>query len=507
MARELVINVTDSETRIALLESGALAEFHVEYARKLGVVGNVYKGKVIRVLPGMQAAFVEIGLERAAFLYVADVRGHREESAALDETGDVDDTEETIEDELESEDAGGLPIEELLREGQDLMVQVMKEPLGTKGARLSSHISLPGRFLVLMPTMRHVGVSRRIEDEDERRRLKDMIEGFRSDKDYGFIVRTVAEGADDRTLKADYDFLVRLWEQVQDKYRACRAPSLVHTDLSITLRAIRDLMTADVERVVIDNAEEHEQIIGRFGETLPGLEAKIELYQGEEPIFDRYNLEMEISRALQRKVWLKSGGYIVIEQTEALTSIDVNTGRFVGKRNFEETILKTNLEAVKEIGYQLRLRNIGGIIVIDFIDMEKEPNREKVRGALIEELRNDKARTNVLQFSELGLVEMTRKRTRENLVRLLSEPCPYCEGRGFVKNRSTIGSEIFRAIRREARTAPSASITVDVHPTIASMLLESEQHTIGEIESMIARQIVIRENASFHIEQYEIHTG
>lgn len=513
MGSELVINVTEHETRVALLEHGVVTEFHVEPARKAGVVGNIYKGRVVRVLPGMQAAFVDVGLERAAFLYVADIVGHYQNAGLRLSNGDSDKIEDGLvsdtpyAEEVPLEDGAEpetVPIEQLLREGQDLLVQVAKEPLGNKGARVTSHISLPGRYLVLMPTMSHVGVSRRIEDEEERARLKAIVESMRPEPEMGFIVRTAAEEVDEDTLRTDVEFLVGLWKSISEGKQSGKAPCLVHSDLSIALRAVRDLLTSDVERVLIDNRDEHEKILRLYGEKMPWLDTKVELYESDEPLFDRFNLEIEIGRALQKKVWLKSGGYIVIEHTEALTSIDVNTGRYVGKHNFEETILKTNLEAVKEICYQLRLRNIGGIIIIDFIDMDKELNREKVYNALSESLKADKARTNVLKISELGLVEMTRKRTRENILRLLSEPCPYCDGRGFVKSRSTVCAEIFRNLHREAARTPSEALVVHVHPDIADMLYEEERVGVEELERKLGRMIIIKDQPTFHVEQYEI---
>ncbi|MCZ7581959.1 MAG: Rne/Rng family ribonuclease [Deltaproteobacteria bacterium] len=513
MASELIINVTEQETRVALLEHGALVEFHVEMAHQGQVVGNIYKGRIHRVLPGMQAAFVDIGLERAAFLYVSDVVGHYEESANTDppETLDYDEGANGGEDNAvlnhEVFPRETVPIEQLLREGQDILVQVVKEPLGTKGARVSNHVSLPGRYLVLMPTMNHVGVSRRIEDADERTRLKEMVESIRPSDDVGFIVRTVAEGVDEATLRADVEMLVGLWEQVRDRDKVGHAPTLIHSDLSIALRAVRDLLTADVERVLIDDREEYDKILELYGERLPGLNTKIELYKDDEPVFDRFNLEIEVSRAIQRKVWLKSGGYIIIEHTEALTSIDVNTGRYVGKHNFDETILKTNLEALKEICYQLRLRNIGGIIVVDFIDMSNPAHREKVQDALLELLKKDKARTNVLSFSDLGLVEMTRKRTRENIVRLLSETCPYCDGRGYVKSRRSICAEIYRAALKQAKHMTSDTIVFQVNPEIADLLLEEEQRAMEDLERRFSKHVVVRERPNYHIEQYEILDG
>ena len=396
-------------------------------------------------------------------------------------------------------------IEDLLHEGQDIMVQVSKEPLGTKGARLTSYISLPGRHLVIMPTVDHVGISRRIEDQDERERLKSIIEDIRPEK-IGFIVRTVSEGAEKEKLKSEMDFMIKLWGNIQEKMSKLSRPGLLYQDLSVSLRAVRDLFTREIDRLIIDSQEEYENVIEFIENYAPRLRYSVELYHESDPIFDAYGIEMEISRALEKKIWLKSGGYIVIELTEALTAIDVNTGSYVGKRNLEETILKTNLEAVKEIAYQLRLRNIGGLIVIDFIDMDKPENRERVFTSLKEALKSDKAKTHILKMSELGLIEMTRKRTRENLSRLISEPCSYCEGRGSLKSKTTICYEIFRDLEREPSmtSANDERIYVRVNPEIESVLKEDEQQSIMELEKRIARRIIIIAQENLHIEQYEI---
>ncbi|MCB9476517.1 MAG: Rne/Rng family ribonuclease [Deltaproteobacteria bacterium] len=508
MSSELIINVTEHETRVALLEHGVITEFHVESARKVGVVGNIYKGRVLRVLPGMQAAFVDIGLERAAFLYVTDVVGHYPAGRRAPDP-DVDLGEDDSDEGGEAapfEPTPTVPIEKLVTQGQEILVQVAKEPLGTKGARLTTNISLPGRYLVIMPTMEHIGVSRRIEDEQERERLKTLVETIRPNDHLGFIIRTVAEEADEETLQTDIEFLVGLWEQIQVRYKKSGAPSVLHSDLSITRRAVRDLLTKDVVRLVIDDKSEFEKIKDLSRLYMPQIGDKVEFYDGDEPIFEHFNLEVELGRALQPKVWLKSGSYIIIEHTEALTTVDVNTGRFIGHQDFDETIYKTNLEAVKEIAYQLRLRNIGGIIIIDFIDMKSEEHRERVYEALIAALKTDKARTNVLHFSELGLVEMTRKRTRENLVRSLSQPCPYCEGKGYVKSRAAICAEIIRALKRAIRRRKPESIDLVVHPDIADLLLEEEQTGVEELEADTGVRIAIKDKPSLHIEQFEIQT-
>ncbi len=500
MTKDLVINTTSHETRVALLENGHIAELYIERTRERGIVGNIYKGKVLRVLPGMQAAFVDIGLEKAAFLYVADVLGQMQ---ALERYIDEGENEAGLPEEDGRETTALPPIEELLKEGQEVLVQVSKEPIGTKGARITAHISLPGRHLVYMPTVDHVGISRRIENEEEKERLRSLIEEIRSPGS-GFIVRTAAEGKNAEDLSADMEFLAGLWNGICALRERKGAPCLIYSDLDVTSKVLRDILTEDVRRIVVDSPREYEKIV-RFIETfMPKLTYVIELYEGEEPVFDAFGLEVEIDRALGRKVWLKSGGYIIIEQTEALTAIDVNTGRFFGKHNLEDTILKTNLEAVREVAYQLRLRNIGGLIIIDFIDMEKEAHREKVFVALEEALKGDRAKTNILKISELGLVEMTRKRVRENLTRTLCVPCPYCEGKGYVKSRTTMVYEIFRELRREIRNLSGSQVTLLVHPSIASLICDEERWEIDDLEQAYGKQIAITARFDFHQEQFEI---
>jgi ribonuclease G len=507
MANEILININSGETRIALLEGGVLVELYLERHSDQGIGGNIYKGRVVRVLSGMQAAFVDIGLDKAAFLYVTDV--HQ----------DFDDLELMMR--AREDDANGLApsdeeeilnldtpfqIEDLLHEGQEVLIQVSKEPLGSKGARITSHISLPGRHLVLMPMVDHLGISRRIGNENERRRLREIIQRIKP-AGCGLIVRTASEGKGEAELRQDLDFLLKMWNNIQKRKATSAIPSLVHKDLDITLRAIRDLVTEDVERVIVDSEEEYRKIMDFCETFMPQLKSSIEPYNKEEPLFDLYGIEMEISRAMGRKVWLKSGGYIVIDITEALTVIDVNTGRYVGRRNLEDTILKTNLEAVKEIAYQLRLRNIGGIIIIDFIDMEKESSREKVFQALTEALKKDKSKTNILKISELGLVEMTRKRTRESLGRILSERCFYCEGRGYLKSRLTICQEILREIQREIRDLRGENILVDVHPNVANFMYDEARADVEKLERRFNRRILFSGKNDFHLEQYEIHSS
>ncbi|MBW2027745.1 MAG: Rne/Rng family ribonuclease [Deltaproteobacteria bacterium] len=509
MSSELIINARPHETRVALVENGTVVELHIERRTGQEITGNIYKGRVAKVLPGMQAAFVDTSLERSAFLYVSDVYRNFDEIERLMlqnsmANGDEIHGETLWKDRVSPEIH--LNIEDLLREGQDIMVQVSKEPIGTKGARLTSHISLPGRHLVLMPTVNHIGISRRIEDTAERERLRQIMQEIRPDS-YGFIVRTVSEGADREKLRSEMEFLLRLWNNIQERMAKSTGPCLLHRDLNIILRSVRDLFTREVDRLVIDSREEYQNVMEFIAHFAPRLRYSVELYEGDEPIFDLYGIEIEISRALEKKVWLKSGGYIVIELTEALTAIDVNTGSYVGKRNLEETILKTNVEAVKEIAYQLRLRNIGGLIVIDFIDMEKKTNRERVFAALKEALSKDRAKTHVLRMSELGLIEMTRKRTRESLNRLLCEPCAYCDGIGTLKSKRTVCYEIFRDLEREAKnTQEGDNIYVQVNPEVGDMLKEEEQESIIEMEKMLNKRIIILTEENFHLEQYEIST-
>ncbi|MBW1739792.1 MAG: Rne/Rng family ribonuclease [Deltaproteobacteria bacterium] len=507
MSKELIINATDHETRVAFVENGNPQELFIERPKESDIAGNIYKGRVLRVLPGMQAAFVDIGLNQAAFIYVDDVFNNYHEFEGLMRSSHEEDENDLAEldtDERPLSLDQNFMIEELLHEGQEVMVQVSKAPIGGKGARITSRISLPGRFLVLMPTTDHIGVSRRIEDENERKRLRETLAALRPDN-YGLIARTVSEGVSSEKLANEMNFLVSLWQEIQKKNSTASVPKLLHQELNVTLRAVRDLFTQEVDKLVIDSRAGYEQILQFLDTFMPRLKDSVELYEDNEPIFDAYNLESEISRALKKKVWLKSGGYIVIEHTEAFVAIDVNTGRFVGKRNLEETILKTNLEAVKEIAYQIRLRDIGGLIIIDFIDMEKKSNRERVFNALQDALKKDRSKTNVLPMSDLGLIEMTRKRTRETLNRMLCEPCFYCEGEGYLKSKRTICYNIFRDLRREAGEMMAPGITLKVHPEVAEMLLGEERDVVESLERSLSKQIMIRPDPEFHLEQYEMY--
>ncbi len=502
MPNELIINVTLGETRVARLENGVVTELTIERRREGGVVGNIYKGKVVRVMPGMQAAFVDIGLDRAAFLHASDVvkdlRRYDEEGAEKPSAlKDVDLSAKSRHGRTERN------IENILKDGKEILVQVEKEPLGTKGARVTSHVSLPGRYLVYMPTIDHVGVSRRIGDHAERMRLKEMIQKLRKG-DGGFIVRTVSSGVTDREFSDDVDYLTRTWADIEEKAGGLKAPALVHAELDVLSRVMRDLFTPDIDRVVVDSKPAFDHISDFVSTFMPKSKKAVEIYEGEEPIFDAFGIEIEITRALGHKVWLKSGGYIIIEQTEALTAIDVNTGRFVGRRKVEDTILKTNLEAVKEIVYQLRLRGIGGIIIIDFIDMERQADRTKVYNALKEALKGDRARTTISKISELGLVEMTRKRTREDLRSQLTNTCPYCEGKGCLKSPNTICYEIFREICREAPEIKTRQIIVCCHPSVADALYDEERAWLEDLEGRFGKRIQIKSIADYHVEQFDV---
>ncbi len=676
----LVINAAGAETRVALVENGTIHEYYLERKREKGIVGNIYKGRVVRVLPGMQAAFVDIGLEKAAFLYVGDVYGDPDFSEEFEltegehptEVPDVPDEQEAEAEEARAQaaPAGSVPaltpvptpvpdaaspvpdavaaapegvapsgasgpeaapaepppppltaipltneigmapvpavpgllvppladaepdraaamapdaqapaesapaaapaptpapsapasdrrevrdrdaarearpergdrerrrdrddrarrdardrdragrngreekrskepknIEDLLKEGQEVIVQVAKDPIGTKGARITSHISLPGRHLVFMPTVDHIGISRRIEKDSERRRLRDVVDRMRPEGT-GFIVRTVAENVEAPKLEADIRFLIQVWNEIIRTKDKVSAPAILHGDLDLILRATRDLFTAEVGKLVIDDRDEYERILRFVHEQAPHLESQIELYAGDEPTFDAYGIEQELKRAAQRRVWLKSGGYIIMDQAEALTAIDVNSGRYVGKKNLEETITRINVEAAKEIVYQLRLRNIGGIIIIDFIDMDKPQNRDKVFKALQDALGRDKAKTNVLKISELGLVEMTRKRVRESVTRMMNEPCGYCDGKGHVKSKITIAYEIFREIRREAIHFPEPVLVVNCHPEIARILQGAERDELRYLMDRFNKTIQVKPQQNYHQEQFDLY--
>lgn len=480
MSEEILINVTPQETRVAMVENGVLQEVFIERERSLGLVGNIYKGVVCRVLPGMQAAFLDIGLERAAFLHASDIATR------------------------DAESEGTSTISQLLRDGQELMVQVIKDPLGTKGARLTTHITIPSRYLVFMPYAANVGVSQKIEDETERQRLKQVVLEAAGEEGLGYIVRTAAEGVSDAALRADMAFLRRLWGAVQERGHRARAGEMIHEDLPLSKRALRDLVGVEVEKVRVDSRETHTSLV-RFGEQfVPEVVERLEYYPGERPIFDLYSVEDEIQRALDRKVQLKSGGYLIIDQTEAMTTIDVNTGAYVGHRNLEETIFKTNLEAAQAIARQLRLRNLGGIIIIDFIDMSDEDHKRQVLRALERHLERDHARSHISEVSSLGLVQMTRKRTRESLEHVLCGVCPTCNGRGSLKTPETVVYEIFREILREARQYDAEQLLVLASHEVVDLLLDEESTSLAELESFIGKPIKFQVESLYTQEQYDV---
>jgi len=568
--REIVINASTLEVRVGLLEDGVLTEFHLERNERQGLVGNLYKGKVTRVLPGMQAAFVDIGLEKAGFLHVSDfhtgVEGFGSAAEVIGEEDveteplpdrdpasarnlsdddshdqnldahdigdiqdiDLDEAEESLDiaiaEEATAEGAAPnaqararrgqrrrrperrtrLPIEQVLKRSQDIIVQVAKEPMGTKGARLTSFVSLPGRHLVYTPTSNHIGISRRIESAQERQRLRAAVGELRPDQG-GFIVRTVCEGVSKREIQRDVSFLTKLWSSVVKQSETTPPASLLSRDLDVALRVVRDLFSSDIDRLWCDDPETYERIVEFVQSYMPRLRNRISLYEAEEPIFDHFHLEPQIDRALERKVWLKSGGYLVFDQAEALCAIDVNTGRFVGKRNQDETVLKTNLEAADEVVRQLRLRNIGGIIIVDFIDMTRDADRKRVTDVLAQALKRDKARSSMLRISELGLVQMTRKRTRESLEELLTEQCPTCHGRRVVRSVATLAADVLRGIHRAAGRHPRSDLlVVKVNPAVARYLYDIGAKDLGVLEARLNIKIVLRSTESIEAGAFEL---
>ena len=553
MAKKLIVNSSAYETRLALIENGQVIEVQHERTRDLGIVGNIYLGRVQRVLPGMQAAFVEIGLDKAAFLYVGDVVPPKKETephhdvsrnGLKDKTSDgpqVEQNERREDDSVEaamdwSGTSGVFPkltdlkqeqqqrgyaqtskatqpekrpptkklrIEEVLKQGQEILVQVVKDAIGTKGPRITCNITLPGRHIVFMPTYDHVGVSRRIVEEEERQRLKTILEEVKPEG-CGFVARTLSMGVSNDRLMADARYLISVWTDIQERLKALSPLSLVQSELGIVKKCARDRLTEDVDCMIIDSPTMYKKVTDFVTMLDQTLVEKIEQYEGTDAIFDHYGIETELARAMSRKVWLKSGGSLIIDEAEALTAIDVNTGKFVGRRNLEDTILRTNLEAVKDVAYQLRLRNIGGMVIIDFIDMEEEPHRQKVLAALEEELEKDKARCNVVKISELGLVETTRQRKRESLGNYLSEPCFYCEGKGALKSKRTTVYEIFRELERQGVRLSSTNIMVHAHPVVVDMIYAEEHQSLAVLEDSLKKQIIVKPRGSFHQEQYDI---
>ncbi len=490
MSEEILINVTPVETRVALVENGMLQEAYIERTSRKGIVGNIYRGKVVRVLPGMEAAFVDIGLERAAFIHASDVVNGQSND---DEAGD---SPKTVPD-----------IRSLLREGQSLVVQVTKDPIGTKGARLTTQLSIPSRYLVFMPGVNHIGISQRIEDETERARLKGIVEeeaASQGELQGGYIIRTAAESASPEDLIGDMKYLHRLSHSIHERINRVAAPAVVYQDLPLFIRTIRDLIRPQTEKVRIDSRESHQRVVEFVEEFVAEFADKVEYYPGERPIFDLYSVEDEIQKALSRKVQLKSGGYVIVDQTEAMTTIDINTGAFVGHRNLEETIFKTNLEAARAISRQLRLRNLGGIIIIDFIDMEDTEHQRQVHRMLEKMLERDHAKTKITGVSELGLVEMTRKRTTESLGQVLCEPCPVCDGRGFLKTAETVCYEVFREILRVNRAYEAESYLVMASQSVVDRLLDEESDNVADLETFISKSIRFQVEPFYSQEQYDV---
>src|SRR4051812_48389068 len=518
MNKEMIVSSNGHETMVAILEDDLVAEIFVERERHRGVVGNVYKGRVSKVLPGMQSSFIDLGLERDGFLYVADVIDTLAEFDKL--AGDEDD--ETPggangsgggghkgRPERDRQDRPTQKIEELLKEGQEIVVQVVKEPLGTKGARLTTHVTMPGRFLVFMPTVDHIGVSRKIESREERSRLRGIVREFREAHGFtgGVIVRTAAGGRPKEDIVSDLEAFHKIWMEIRQRMDNSRAPAVLFREQSIVSRLLRDLLTEDYQAIRIDNPTEHQRVVELVERIMPSLAPKVRLYSKPFPIFDEYGVQAEIDKALKSKVWLKSGGSIVINQTEALVAIDVNTGRYVGKKTagrLEDTILKTNLEAVKEIVRQVRLRDLGGIIVLDFIDMEEKKNRQKVLQAVEQELKKDRSPSKALQVSDFGLVIITRKRVKQSLERVLTEPCPYCSGTGTIKSSSTICYEILSEVKKAGPELNGHRLLLRVNPDIARALKEEESEVLQDLKQSLGKDVTIRADVHLHHEQFDV---
>jgi ribonuclease G len=503
MSKEMIISSSAHETRVAILEDDQVAEIFIERESSRGVVGNVYKGRVSKVLPGMQSSFIDLGLERDGFLYVAEVIDTLEEFERL-ESGDDEDHK------VEAGPAKPQPrIEELLKEGQEILVQVVKEPLGTKGARRTSHVTMPGRFLVFMPTVDHVGVSRKIESRDERSRLRGIVREFREAHGFtgGVIIRTAAASRSKDDIVADLESFHAIWTDIRQKMESSRAPAVVYREASLVGKLLRDLLTDEFQAIRIDSQQEYQRVLELIQRILPTLVPRVKLYSKPFPIFEEYGVQAEIDKALKSKVWLKSGGSIVINQTEALVAIDVNTGRYVGKKSagrLEDTIVKTNLEAVKEIVRQVRLRDLGGIIVLDFIDMEEKKNRQKILQAVELELKKDRSPSKALAVSDFGLVIITRKRVKQSLERVLTEPCPYCTGSGVIKSSSTICYEILSEVKKIGPDLNGHRLLLRVNPDIARALKEEESAVMRDLKQSIGKDVTIKADTQLHHEQFDV---
>jgi ribonuclease G len=525
MTKEMIISSNGHETMVAILEDDLVAEVFVERERSRGVVGNVYKGRVSKVLPGMQSSFIDIGLERDGFLYVAEVIDTLEEFeklAAEDEEESRPDaaregaTRESSKDSAprngdrrDREPRAQAKIEDLLKEGQEILVQVVKEPLGTKGARLTSHVTMPGRFLVFMPTVDHIGVSRKIESREERSRLRGIVREFREAHGFGggVIIRTAAAGRPKEDILSDLEAFNTIWTEIRQRMETSRAPAVVYREQSLVGKLLRDLLTDEFQAIRIDDQQIHRQTLELVQRILPNLAPRVKLYSKPYPIFEEYGVQGEIDKALKSKVWLKSGGSIVINQTEALVAIDVNTGRYVGKKSsgrLEDTIVKTNLEAVKEIVRQIRLRDLGGIIVLDFIDMEEKKNRQRVFQAVDQELKKDRSPSKALQVSDFGLIIITRKRVKQSLERVLTEPCPYCSGTGVIKSSSTICYEILSEVRKISPELNGHRLVLRVNPDIARALKEEESAVLRDLRQTIGKEVQIRPDTQLHHEQFDV---
>jgi len=504
MTKEMIISSNGHQTMVAILEDDLVSEVYVERERQRGVVGNVYKGRVSKVLPGMQSAFVDIGFERDGFLYVSDVVDTLDAFERM-ESGDDEDEEDA---EGKGGDGAGPKIEELLKQGQEILVEVAKEPLGTKGARLTSHVTMAGRFLVFMPTVDHVGVSRKIESREERSRLRGIVRSYREKEGFtgGVIIRTAAAGRPEEDLHGDLRYFQRIWNELRQKAESSRAPAIVYREQGLVAKLLRDQLNDEFAAIRVDERQEFQQVHDFVERFMPSLASRVKLYDKPFPIFEEYGVQPEIDKALRSKVWLKSGGYIVVNQTEALVAIDVNTGRYVGKKNsrLEETILKTNLESVREIIRQIRLRDLGGIIVLDFIDMEERKNRQKLFQAVEQELRRDRAPSKALQVSDFGLIIITRKRVKQSLEKTLTDPCPYCSGSGVVKSSATICYEILDEVRKIGSDVRGGGIVLRVNPEIARALEEEERAVLRDLKRSIGREVVLKPDSHLHHEQFDV---
>ncbi len=507
MQKEIIISDDEYESRCAILEDGVLSEIDIERKDDKQTLSNIYKGRVESVLPGMQIAFVDIGLERHAFLHVSDIRYDSLDDDVLDRASVKLDLNSETPRPNRAGRGGPYSISDLIHKGQDILVQVTKEPIGTKGSRVTTGITLAGRYVVYLPNSSNIGISRRISSEDERQRLKTIAQELRADVQGGFIIRTAAEGQSEKEFATEIPYLINLWKEIGERSQKMPVPSLVHKDLGFIGRVMRDFLTSEVTDFVIDSKEIYQEALEYLSSTLPEFRSRVKLYEESVPIFDAYNIEKELKRALSEKVWLNCGGYIVIQQTEAMFSIDVNTGRFVGKTDPDNTILSANLEAVEEVVRQIRLRGIGGIIVIDFIDMDHAEHRKRVFTLFQEALKKDRARTNILHFSELGLLEMTRQRTRPSLLTLLTETCPYCDGYGTILSEETVTISLLRLIKRAYRKSRQRRLTVVANPIIVSHLLEVRAEKLSQLENSMNLKIRIEEDADLHLEDYRIFVG